>query len=575
MTSGLRHTPAADLTRHFFREFFYLRFLTDAGADSVRRTIIAVMAGIVSLTIFFPQLVVARYVALSGRPTPEPYRAALLGGELFTIGLSMFISALLAALVCQSVFPDETDYRILLALPLTRRVIFGAKTLALLAFSSIFIAATVLVFGIGFAVASGGRWAEHSWMMHIWTHAVTVGIASAFAGAAVLSVHGAITLVSPRSWRMSASVASQSAVIGALILSLPLIARTAGDAQFIQSRRLLLCLAPPAWFLGLEQMLVGSRDMYFARLAGCAGLACVASTVVIASCYLMLYRRFDRLTSGSASAPLLVSRKPNPKRASRRDGRRHPVEAAVTAFIVTTLRRSGLHQIVFTSIIACGVALTANRLLGAPSLTWVETTRLPSAGMIALVAAPLVLMFFTVIGLKQTLMLPLEIRANWVFRLAEDDRLRRHQMDAVERVLIGICLAPSLALTFLLQLIALGPARCLLALPLNACAGLLLVEIVTRKWRRVPFTCTYIPARRSLVHAMLLAFTTYTLFVSVGSGLIIASLRNRSVFLTVVAILVAVTVSMRRRRFAECKRAGVEFEDSLPDDVQLMPLSSK
>src|SRR6185437_5120510 len=79
MTRGPRPTPVAELTRHFFRELFYLRFLTDAGADSVRRTIIAIIAGLFSLTIFFPQLIVARYVALSGRPTPEPYRIALLG----------------------------------------------------------------------------------------------------------------------------------------------------------------------------------------------------------------------------------------------------------------------------------------------------------------------------------------------------------------------------------------------------------------------------------------------------------------------------------------------------------------
>ena len=573
MTRGPRPTPVAELTRHFFRELFYLRFLTDAGADSVRRTIIAIIAGLFSLTIFFPQLIVARYVALSGRPTPEPYRIALLGGQLFTICLSMFISGLLAALVCQSVFPDETDYRILRTLPLTRRVIFGAKGLALLAFSSIFIAAAVVVFGIGFAVASGGRWAEHSLLIGVCAHATTIGVASACAVAAVLSIHGSIVLASPRSWSKSASVASQSAMIGVLILSLPLIVRTAGDAQFIQSRTWLLYLAPPAWFLGLEQMLQGSHDPYFARLAVCAGLGCVGSMVAIGSCYLVLYRRFEQVASRSFSAPLHRSGKRRRAETSRRDGRRHPVEAAVTAFTLTTLRRSGLHQIVFTSIVACGVALTVNRLLGAPSLSWIETSQLPSAGMIAVVAAPLVLMFFSVIGLRQTLMVPLELRANWVFRLALDDGLRRHQMDAVERALIGFCLAPSLALTLPLQLIALGPVRSIVEFQLNACAGLLLVEIVTRKWRRIPFTCTYIPARRPLVHTVLLAFTAYTLFVSVGSGLIIASLRNRSIWLILTGTLLAVIVALRRHRLAECERAGVEFEDSLPDDVQLMPLS--
>ncbi len=129
-------------------------------------------------------------------------------------------------------------------------------------------------------------------------------------------------------------------------------------------------------------------------------------------------------------------------------------------------------------------------------------------------------------------------------------------------------------LTLPLQLGVLGFQKASAAFALNTLAGLLLVELVARKWRRIPFTCTYVPAKRHLVHTILLVFTAYTLFVNAGSMLIIASLKNRGLFLSLSAVLFAAVIGMRRYRLIRCEREPVEFEDSFPDDVQLMPLSS-
>src|SRR5262249_31690996 len=80
--AGLLETPAFDLTRHFLREFFYLRFLTDTGADSVKRATIGSVSGLLALSILFPQFVVGRYAKMR---TVEEYRQALLSDQLFTI----------------------------------------------------------------------------------------------------------------------------------------------------------------------------------------------------------------------------------------------------------------------------------------------------------------------------------------------------------------------------------------------------------------------------------------------------------------------------------------------------------
>ena len=63
---------------------------------------------------------------LSGT-TPERYRRALLGDDMFFIGLPMLLVAFVTLLVSHSLFPDEKDFRILGPLPERRHVVVGAK----------------------------------------------------------------------------------------------------------------------------------------------------------------------------------------------------------------------------------------------------------------------------------------------------------------------------------------------------------------------------------------------------------------------------------------------------------------
>ena len=70
---------------------------------------------------------------------PEHYRRAILGDQLFMLCVAMFVVASVATAVCQSMFPSETDFRILTPLPVTRRAVFGAKLLALAVFTAVFV----------------------------------------------------------------------------------------------------------------------------------------------------------------------------------------------------------------------------------------------------------------------------------------------------------------------------------------------------------------------------------------------------------------------------------------------------
>jgi hypothetical protein len=566
MKAAFGETAAFDLTRHFFREFFYLRFLTDTGADSVKRAIIGVVSGLLALSILFPQFVVGRYATMR---TVAEYRRALLSDQLFTICVAMLIVGFVAALVCQSLFPDETDYRVLTPLPLTRRLVFGAKLLALILFASIFVLSTNLIFGLAFGAAAGGRWAEDGIVRRMLAHGCAAGLASIFAGASVMSVQGLIAVLSPRSQLRSVSVVTQTAMISALILSVPAIARASHYAALMQTRDTVAYAAPPVWFLGLEQVLLGRRDAFLLQLAGVALTAVTASLLVIAGCYLTIYRRFDQLVLRASHMPRRARLWPT---WSRRISDGRPAQRAIGRFTATTLRRSGLHQVVFCSISAIGVAVAINSAIGFESgagargqarMAWWFTE--------AILEMPLVFFFFSVAAARTALLLPLDVRANWVFRLTEDPATKPQLLAAIERCLIGLAVVPYLVLTVAIQTVVLGATDALLAAVPTALFGLVLVEWVLRRWHRMPFTCTYIPGKRPLVHSMLLTLGAFVVFINIGGGLIHFSLGAPRGYGLLCGVLVAAVVVLRRMRLVRSIDVPLEFEDSLPDDVTVIP----
>jgi hypothetical protein len=567
MTTALTETPAFGLTRHFFREFFYLRFLTDTGADSVRRAIIGVVSGLLALSILFPQFVVGRYAAMR---TVEEYRRALLSDQLFTICVAMLVIGLVAALVCQSLFPDETDYRVLTALPVTRRLVFGTKMLALVLFSSIFVCSTNLIFGLAFSAAAGGRWAEHGILRRMLAHGTAVGVAAVFAGASVMSIQGIMAALLPRSWLRSVSVVTQTAMICALILSLPAIAHSSSYAALMQSRATLSFAIPAVWFLALEHLMLGHSDAFLVQLAGLALLGVASSILAVAGCYLTIYRRFDQLVLRSSDVPWRARTRPAWLRLSSANQR--PARWAVATFTATTLRRSGLHQVVFCSLSAIGAAVGVNSVIGfeaglGPRGQAVMAWRFVEA----VLEMPLVVFFFGIAAVRTALLLPLDVRANWLFRLTEDPEAKPDQIAAIERSLIRLGVAPYLVVAILIQAAVLGAADALRAAVPTALLGLLLVEWVLRHWHRIPFTCTYIPGKRQPVHSLLRALAAFVVFVNIGGGLIHFSLSRPRGIVILCGVLLAAYVAMRRSRLGSSTRVPLEFEDSLPDDVTVIP----
>jgi hypothetical protein len=366
-------------------------------------------------------------------------------------------------------------------------------------------------------------------------------------------------------------VVTQTAMISALILSLPAVAHASSYAVLLQTRAALAFAVPPVWFLGLEQVLLGSRDPYLLQLAGAAFIGVGSAIVVIAACYLAIYRRFDQLVLRTSQMPLRPRLWPA---WSRRVSDRYLPRQAFAWFTTMTLRRSGLHQVVFCSLSAIGVAVAIN------SATGFGTGSTPRAQAAvawrfveAILEMPLVFFFFSIAGVRTALLLPLDVRANWVFKLTEDPATKPQLLDSIERSLIWLAIVPCVALTFVVQSVVLGATTAVRASLPTALLGVVLVEWVLRRWHRIPFTCTYIPGKRPLAHSMLLTLAAFVVFINIGGGLIHFSLGRPGRYGLLCGVLFAAIVVLRRTRLARSVHVPLEFEDSLPDDVTVIPWS--
>lgn len=570
LRSALEEKPWYRLTVHFFLELFDFGVLSESGSDAFRRVLIGIVAVMLTSGLFLVRMYMGKYAALSEIFTRRgPYTLAVLGDDALTIALPMLAVAVVTLLVSHSLFPGDTDFRVLLPLPISRRVIFFSKLLALVLFASLFIVAAHAATTPLVVTMSLSRWSEQGLVRRIVAYALASVAASMFAVLAVAATNGLLLMCVPRSRVQAVSIALRSAMLCGLVLSLPLAARLPTIGPLVANGSRLLYLAPPVWFLGVERLLLGAATPYFTRLAQVAAAAFVAALATTVASYTFLYRRFDRVVLRPAHAPDR-SRRRRAKFLLRLDERR-PAFAAISHFTRATLARSPLHQGVLVAIAACGGGLVINSLLGAAAT---RPPRSPNEALIgAAMWAPFALVFAMNLAARAALVLPIEPRANWVFRTTEEDDARGGQLSAVVHAVVWLGVVLPLLALFPIEWIVLGP-RAIQCTSIAFFCGLVLVELHMGEWRRIPFTCSYMPGKQFIGHTAIIGFAAFVTFTTVGYGLVRYSVEHPTGWLVVMGLLAATVLHRRRRRLWMWRQAALVFEDVLPNEVEPLRLSS-
>ncbi len=129
----------------------------------------------------------------------------------------------------------------------------------------------------------------------------------------------------------------------------------------------------------------------------------------------------------------------------------------------------------------------------------------------SILALPLTLSFFSMVGLRRAFRVAMDLPANWLFRFAELPSSRRLQLDAVFHSFVLIGGLPMLAICAPLEIVAMGPGV-VWVFPLQLLLMLTLAEYLLGGWRTIPFTFASDPARRHLVHSAILHFAELSIF---------------------------------------------------------------
>jgi hypothetical protein len=166
-------------------------------------------------------------------------------------------------------------------------------------------------------------------------------------------------------------------------------------------------------------------------------------------------------------------------------------------------------------------ALVVNDLLGidipaamaAPIRAWRHRELVHSV-----VWAPFVVIFVSTVAVRASLLVPIETRANWIFRMTERPAIRIDQLDAAAWTLRALGVALPAMLLLPLQWFVLGPAALMTTLA-AVLLGAVLVEALFLHWRRIPFTCSYRVGKGFMPLVMLKGLLAFFLFTTLGSGL--------------------------------------------------------
>ncbi|MBV8904871.1 MAG: beta-lactamase family protein, partial [Acidobacteriia bacterium] len=315
---------------------------------------------------------------------------------------------------------------------------------------------------------------------------------------------------------------------------------------------------PSYWFLGLYQQINGSMHPVLAPLAQRAwiGLACVVSgTAVIYA--LSYWRTLPRIAEEPDIAPVKVRLHWLPPFGSQ-------PQTAIGQFSVRALIRSRQHRLILAFYLGIGAAITTMMIKGAPG----SATNPYAATGVLLWASSILMIVLAAVGTRVAFAVPLDLRANWIFRIV-GVRGGVESLTASRRSLVLLAVAPVWILT---------AAACLWLWPdreswghlaVLGLLGLILADACLLKFRKIPFTCSWLPGKTRMNLAFFWALGLL-LIGNRGFELERYALKSTGRTILMLALMAAVWIGVRRVvvSLARNDEQDVQYEEEPPAALQ-------
>jgi len=495
------------------------------------------------------------------------------GDEEFLIGINIAVVGLFAVIAWNAVLPDRRDALVLGPLPVRLRTIFVAKIAAIATALGVSVGAVNAFTGLAFGFLaipsdSGALGLARSFSAY-WLTMIAAGV---FVFSALLAMQGlAAQVVSYAVFLRLSSFLQLTgffAILGIFFLTPPL---ASVKALADPANRRILEFLPSFWFLGLFHRLNGSMHAVFVPLAARAiRNTAIAFTVAAASYALAYFRQVRKIVEQPDIAP--------GSRNSLRLGSRvvgalltRPLDRAILLFTARTIARSRQHRFLLAVYggfgLAVALAYAKSLIYGYSREPWDQLNS-------PLLVGGFVVLLFAIVGARAIFALPAALPANWVFKITAVHSPLVY-FRAVRRALYLLTAVPMWIAAALFYL-AIWPGRPAVEhVAVLVCAGVFIAEQALDGFRKIPFTCSYLPGSGNLTVRLGIYAILFLLLAEILIGQIEFTLLHRVSQFLLFATLLAAAAAWRRWRTTShaAVMPEIQFEEKPPSEVFALDLS--
>lgn len=573
-------TQFIDLTRHFFRRLFDIEFIS--GEAEAHLGVVHVLTLLAFPGVYYAVLKFMNYTHDSWQLTPARYSADALSDQSLYVFFSMVVIGVVAVLEWDRLFPDGRDYANLMPLPLKLRTIFFAKIASLFQFIGLFILAVagvpVLIYPLVFSegLSPAPSFQHLVWMMVV--HGIAVFSGCLFMFLFFVALQGVLInlLTYTQFRRISLYVQGLASVaLVCLFFLLPLIPKLLPAWEKTHSSW--PYALPPMWFLGLYQTLLGTHNPVFLSPTRISVIAFVLSAGVAVVTYFMAYRRHSQMTFESPGegctshfgiASLLGW-------LFDRFWLKEGPERGTFYFVLKTLARSTKQRLYFVGYVSVALALVLAGILEAMvylahGRLWASITQ-PDGGLLSI---PLVVSFFSLVGMRAVFEFPAELPANWIFQITEESN-GRMCLAGARKAMIAVAIVPPFVVSFAVYAELWGPLASLLSVLFGVFLCLILTELLLYSSRKIPFTCSNVPGKTSLSLIGAMGCAVFG-FCAYAMALLEKRLfQEPTVWIVALGVeLVILNRIMVHRNRSFTSGLGVQYEDKPLPAVQTLDLNA-
>ena len=481
--------------------------------------------------------------------------------KIFFLSLSMILLGFVAVYEWETLLPDRKDYLILTHLPIRIRTIFYAKMTALVLFLLTFFVAvnacpTVLLPN---AILVDNAPFFHG-LRYMACHGITFLLANTLIFLATIALQGILLTLFPAKIALSISRKIRFVCLMLLLFSLFSFPAVRSINQSVPGIGRLAPFYPPIWFVGVYDVLLGSRDPVMLSLAGRAVFALALTGALGALAYAVCYQKFVRssLETETGSSQKKSASGPSAISCWTAASLGKPEDRATFHFVGQTIFRSSQHVLYLGFFLAIGISVSA--------MVFISALHIHKPSEIGqrdemLLLVPRLLAFILLAGMKVSSAIPVDLEANWIFRLSPQQQIKR-QLREFRVFVFGVFLLPIFIISGLFYVSIWDWHRVLLHSCYGMVLSLIVMEVFFRHCAKIPFTCSYLPGGAQRVLFWPLYMLGFAVFLLAATKLETWYMGDIRLFY---AIIGAVWLALLWRNLL-ATNGTVYFEEELPDD---------